>query len=549
MRVTKKSLERQQRRSISSIARNPIFLALSLLVGLTLTVSFFVVLQHDTLTSPSKAAAATADKNAAPAQQQRQRQASAPDNLDHLQPMTPYLPPFATLPNAQQYKQDTLYNNKPTIAGITAILTDFMKALHQLNVKNSENKAEAAEMQTSYYDLVGAHLRKFDEAYRNKSIFPIRNDNSIFISLAAFREHLLFPTLTSAFDQAEYPDNIFFGVIVQNCFGLEYGVQCRTGMEVIGKNKQGRDMTKISDAPADKNGIEEFCHSPNYSKYCETGQIRVVYMNETDALGPAVARYYASKLWGGENYFMQMDSHLEFAEHWDTQYIEEVKLTKNYPKSVLSAYPPGFQNFDGKYKGGTPGARLCSCVFSDSQVEQHIIRINTNGRSDPNAPRPTQIAYIAAGFFFAHAQFLVDVPFDPYLAWCFMGEEIALSMRAWTNGWNIYAPRLNLIAHQYRPGRLGLPKFWESVGRDSGRPNLNTRLQSHIIRRVKHMVGYPEDTLEKLQEDNDEHVLTDMEYYSLGTTRTREEYLQLAQIDVEEKKCHNLAWCNKGELE
>ena len=33
-----------------------------------------------------------------------------------------------------------------------------------------------------------------------------------------------------------------------------------------------------------------------------------------------------------------------------------------------------------------------------------------------------------------------------------MGEEIALSMRAWTHGWDIYAPRQNLIAHQYRPG-------------------------------------------------------------------------------------------------
>jgi hypothetical protein len=27
-----------------------------------------------------------------------------------------------------------------------------------------------------------------------------------------------------------------------------------------------------------------------------------------------------------------------------------------------------------------------------------------------------------------------------------------------------------LIAHQYRPGSMGLPKFWENTGRVFGRP-------------------------------------------------------------------------------
>ena len=118
-----------------------------------------------------------------------------------------------------------------------------------------------------------------------------------------------------------------------------------------------------------------------------------------------------------------------------------------------------------------------------------------------------------------------------------MGEEIALSMRAWTHGWNIYAPRKNLIAHQYRPGRLGLPKFWESVGRDSGRPQLNTRIQKNVLRRIKHMVGYSTDTREKIEADGFGVVLEDYEYYSLGTERTGEEYLEMTNIDVENMKC------------
>merc|ERR1711957_413939 len=115
-----------------------------------------------------------------------------------------------------------------------------------------------------------------------------------------------------------------------------------------------------------------------------------------------------------------------------------------------------------------------------SDVEHKIIRINT-GNQCSSEDVPSQIAYIAAGFFFTRAEFLVDVPFDPFLPWCFMGEEIALSMRAWTHGWDIYAPRKNLIAHQYRPGRMGLPKFWETMNRLHRKSGLGNNELAHTV--------------------------------------------------------------------
>ena len=159
--------------------------------------------------------------------------------------------------------------------------------------------------------------------------------------------------------------------------------------------------------------------------------------------------------------------------------------------------------------------------------------------------QPKQTAFIAAGFFFARAEFLVDVPFDPFLPWCFMGEEIALSVRAWTSGWDIYAPRKNLISHQYRPGRLGLPKFWESVFRLYGRP-LNNGLQGRIVERVKNLVGYPESTSAKIVAKGDALVLLDQEHYGLGSERTLEEYMKLTNIDVNTKTCGKIPWCNQG---
>jgi hypothetical protein len=131
-----------------------------------------------------------------------------------------------------------------------------------------------------------------------------------------------------------------------------------------------------------------------------------------------------------------------------------------------------------------------------------------------------------------------------------MGEEIALSMRAWTHGWNIYAPRKNLIGHQYRPGRMGLPKFWESVNRLYKPGSGNNQLQSIVIHRVKHMVGYPDSSIEKIREMDIEFVLEDIEHYGLGTERSWQDYLEFAHMSIDQEHdvivCSHNDWCNQG---
>jgi [Skp1-protein]-hydroxyproline N-acetylglucosaminyltransferase len=467
------------------------------------------------------------------------------DDAPHLKPHFPPLPPHTMSVDlfGEQIITDTLSHNKPTMAGIIAILQRFLQNLHQFLIDHRDSKA--LTVINEYFDLVTKYLVPLEEAYRDKPVFPIREDESIFMSLGAYRDHLLGETLRQAFKNAANPDKLFVGAVVQNCFGID--VTCRTGVEVKGKDERGNPITKVSDRGPDVNGIEQFCDDPEYTKYCDSGQIRALYVNETESNGPTTARYFASKLWGGETYFLQADAHLRFAPEWDRLYAEEVKAAKSYPKAVLSAYPPGFSEGDPPYQGGTTGTRLCTCVFSDSDVEHHIIRINTGEVCGEHANAPTQIAYIAAGFFFARAEFLTDVPFDPFLPWCFMGEEIALSLRAWTHGWDIYAPRKNLIAHQYRPGRMGLPKFWENTGRVFGRPGpgFNTQLQTISLKRVKYMVGYKDTTKEGLENLGHSVVLTDFQHYGPGETRTMDEFLKHVNIDIEQQRCGNIEWCNK----
>jgi hypothetical protein len=97
---------------------------------------------------------------------------------------------------------------------------------------------------------------------------------------------------------------------------------------------------------------------------------------------------------------------------------------------------------------------------------------------------------------------------------------------------------------------MGLPKFWGSVGRLFGRPGpgFNTRLQKKIIKRVKNLVGYPEVSSEEVKKDGDELVLADLEFYGMGTERTREAYVDFTNIDFSTKSCKNMQWCNTCEM-
>lgn len=91
--------------------------------------------------------------------------------------------------------------------------------------------------------------------------------------------------------QAAYPDKLYVGAVVQNCYGLG-NVTCKTGVRVTGTNPDnGQPITAISDKSPDVNGIEEFCTDPKYVQYCNSGQIRVLYVNETESNGPCQARY------------------------------------------------------------------------------------------------------------------------------------------------------------------------------------------------------------------------------------------------------------------
>lgn len=104
---------------------------------------------------------------------------------------------------------------------------------------------------------------------------------------------------------------------------------------------------------------------------------------------------------------------------------------------------------------------------------------------------PRFAPFVAAGYFVAHSRFLTDVPFDPFLPWIFMGEEISLSARLWTSGYDIFSPPEDVTSHIYV--RRHKPKFWETFNRVWGQGGGgHNAVQLLVIKRVKNSLGYPE---------------------------------------------------------
>jgi hypothetical protein len=106
---------------------------------------------------------------------------------------------------------------------------------------------------------------------------------------------------------------------------------------------------------------------------------------------------------------------------------------------------------------------------------------------------------------------------------------------------------------------MGTPHYGDSVTKLFHRPLMCSRAESQIRNRIKHMMGYPEASLEAMRQedknvnhhDGDEfyNVLLELEHYGLGNVRSRNDYLRFAEIDLDEKTCGPMKWCSEGELE
>jgi len=415
-------------------------------------------------------------------------------------------------------------NHTVTIDEVVDVLSAFLTGLRDKWSQRQENSYTYHDVWYDYHAVAVEHLIPFD-AYYLAHMPTRRDDDSIFVSMASYRDEYCMETLEGAYSNSENPAQLNIGIVQQNC-----NKDCMSGVLENGRTEP---------VPADPDCYTLFCATALGQPHCDEGRVRVLRVEESESMGPFAARYFASKLWGGESWMLQIDSHMTFAEHWDTQ---SITMLKNAPstKPIISHYPPqvGFDFIKGSREATT---RVCGPTFSGSQVETQIIRFEVEAEDRIFNVTPRFAPFVAAGYFVAHSGILQEVPFDPMMPWVFMGEEIIMSSRAWTHGYDIFSPTHAVVAHRYV--RNHKPKYWETVGRRFW-DGIDTPLGDLVVNRVKYQLGYPESARDMIQTKS---VLTAVEKYSMGKVRPLKDYIKIIGLDVVRKEVTITHWCETGQ--
>mgnify|MGYP000235833342 CR=1 FL=1 len=258
---------------------------------------------------------------------------------------------------------------------------------------------------------------------RPREHVPASDRASIFVSVAAFRDNLCDRTLHELFAKAAHPDRVFVGLFLQN-----------------------EEGDPLCDGPPDR-----------------AAQIRRASVPASEAKGPNYARYRCSRLYGGEDYFMQIDSHSVLLQNWDICAIEELekaqlqasKLGLDPKDAFLSHYPVALPSRDAREVPQNLVPYNCKAKWDRKNpwlIAQAVLR-------KPN-PVPQPSVFVAAGMIFAPASFLHRVPFDPRITYVFHGEETLLCARTFTHGLTAFTPTKNLVGHWYT--RKDEPKVWST---------------------------------------------------------------------------------------
>ena len=387
-----------------------------------------------------------------------------------------------------------------------------------------------------------------------------RADGSIFLTIGSYRDPQCPFTLKDAFSQADNPENIYVGIVQLNCY---------------------RGCLKFHEGPGfsfeftspDVDCVDDFCASEEGARHCQENRVRILRLDAIEAYGPFFTRYLASKLYRGEEIFMQTDAHMQFREGWDTTLLSMMRRTLTYPYSVISNYPPGFHGWGHKEKPVQTWRRytgddkenptaLCKIEFHkwDHSKHQDVKRweMMHKGSSRPDiaksqydfpigVPIPRHTCFTSGGFLSAHGSIVKNAPFDPFLPFFTWGEETYMSVLFWTAGYDIYAPSTNVVRHDYE--RNHVLHYWDGVGTSFRKKAIYSDMVILVLMRAQHAMHFPgfisNDRI------SPKSLLVRTDEYMLGRKRSVEDFWKYTGVNqtswyMDKKTQRAPSWCTTG---
>lgn len=230
------------------------------------------------------------------------------------------------------------------------------------------------------------------------------NKKTILVQIPSYKDPRLVSTVFSLINQAEFPDRVHFAICYQN-----------DNME---------DYKKLS-----------------LLKNC-----KIITVSEADSRGTCYARYLCQSLLDDEDFVFHIDSHMTAIKNWDTLIIDQW-YSLNNEKAIISMYPPADDILKDKSLNDDVYKKSADMSFvivaKQFQNGRYYIDFTYNDR----VSSMQRTVFIAAGYFFGPSQADMDVIYD--VRGAFKGDELPMSIRLWTYGYDVYSPDEMYLYHYY----------------------------------------------------------------------------------------------------
>ena len=239
----------------------------------------------------------------------------------------------------------------------------------------------------------------------------------IFIQIASYRDPQLIPTIKDAISKAKNPENLIFSIA-----------------------RQFHPNDKFDDL----------------SEYENDNRFRILNIPYEESKGVCWARNLTQQLYDGEEYTLQIDSHMRFQQDWDEMSINMIKQLqeKGYKKPLLTSY---VSSFDPE---NDPNGRVMvpwRMSFDRFIPEGAIFFLPETIPNWDTLEEPVPSRFYSAHFAFTLGSFAKEVQHDP--EFYFHGEEISIAARAYTHGYDLFHPHKIICWHEYT--RKGRTKQWD----------------------------------------------------------------------------------------
>jgi hypothetical protein len=357
---------------------------------------------------------------------------------------------------------------------------------------------------------------------------------TIFVAISSYRDPRCRHTIEQLYKHATYPERIRVAVVEQ-----------------VDLNDD--DLCIVKD--------QYYCDDNEHDIICRYGhQMDSFVMDAKLAVGPIFARHIGQRMYRGEYFTMQTDAHMEFIKGWDVDIINQWKSAKN-EMAILTTYVSSVSGHYDKERGvGKSSTRpyMCATDFETDYYDENLAFLQ-HGQQPEHEPvvrgEPLMEPFWAAGFSFARGHFSIQVPYDQYLPMIFQGEESSIGIRAFTYGYDMYAPEKSVLYHYYNhdsddetdnskkkePEKV--PLFWEHADNYKGVESASKARLLGILDMLAVPVKEIDDDTRKesVSEDkSDKEVSTiswmskEAKFYGLGKVRTVQKFFDTFGIHLKD---------------